>query len=625
MTNNLEIVDTLNPPDPSGSPAWHVTFSNDGRYLACCLGNPDTRVLVWERRIRGGRRIDAAAADDDDDEYGGGGGRRGTITSSKSSTDDGNDIRKTRWSDDERTNAIRTNAWAMSTTNVGSGGGERRMEESGRGGGEMEEEEERRQRQQRSRRRRRHRDYEWTLISTIRCEGGGEDDGRSSVKAPRRRTVRCAAFAPTSSTLGVPLLATASFDGRVLIWEHRDRGDDYDYHRMDGDYDDDANDGDYDDNDDDDGGGDDGENFGGRSERGRRRRRRAALGERNNFYVIAELEGHESEVKGLAWNETGSLLASCGRDKTIWLWECFLPGTVGGGGGGGGGGGESGGGYNGGRGMMAEEDDGELFECLAVLQGHDGDIKYVTFGPSHDQFGDGREVLYSASYDDTVKVWAEECGDWYCAMTLSATVHTSSVLCLVLSPGGVRLYSGSTDGSIAIWRMATRDECRRRRGGTAMVGTSIAIDGGSWDCVGKLPDAHSGYAVTSIDCAPSRAGHGGVASCGGDDTINIYREVVDATTNALVASSDYMPKFKLDSTAEYAHDGDVNCVRWHPADGNCLVSCGDDGAVRIWSPWHDDNDGGEDDGFDDSLFNSKEEEEEESRDNKTCKDKGDGN
>ena len=137
--------------------------------------------------------------------------------------------------------------------------------------------------------------------------------------------------------------------------------------------------------------------------------------ESNCFEPIAQLEGHESEIKCLAWNATGSLLASCGRDKTIWLWECFLPGTVGGS--------EtasndpmfSGSNNNGGGG----DDQGE-FECLAVLQGHDGDVKSVVFGPSHSQWGEGEEVLISASYDDTIKVWAEEGGDWYCAATLGA-------------------------------------------------------------------------------------------------------------------------------------------------------------------------------------------------------------
>ena len=373
---------------------------------------------------------------------------------------------------------------------------------------------------------------EWALIATIREE--------------HTRTVRSVAFAPTSSTLGVPILATASFDGKVLIWEH---------------YPDDANNN-----------ANEGEN---------------AEGSDNPYFEpIAQLEGHENEVKCLAWNATGSLLASCGRDKTVWVWECFLPGTVGGsetpsndpmfvdpdrrGG---------------------EQDQGE-FECLAVLQGHDGDVKSICFGPSHGQWGEGEEVLFSASYDNTVKVWAEESGDWYCAATLGADavpqsmpnaddelavskgpVHASTVWCLGLAPSGVRLFSGSEDGSVAIWRMYTAAERRRLFPRAA----NRSSTDGLWNCVGKLPDAHSGYAVLDVDCAPSRAGHGRIASGGGDNGINIYRE-----ETAEGSGSSDTPKFAMEAMAAEAHEGDVNCVRWHPRDGTCLVSCGDDGAVKLW-------------------------------------------
>ena len=34
------------------------------------------------------------------------------------------------------------------------------------------------------------------------------------------------------------------------------------------------------------------------------------MSECNNFHVVAKLKGHESEVKGLSWNGTGSILAS---------------------------------------------------------------------------------------------------------------------------------------------------------------------------------------------------------------------------------------------------------------------------------------------------------------------------
>ena len=151
----------------------------------------------------------------------------------------------------------------------------------------------------------------WTLSATLR--------------GAHTRTVRSVAIAPVGTGTGggaAAVIASASFDGTVAVWERFDE-----------------------------------EDIAAGEET-------QAAKEAGGYECTAVLEGHESEVKCVAWNGTGTLLATAGRDKSVWIWDSFLPGT-----GGGGGGGE--------------------FECIAVLHGHSGDVKWVEFAPSNGQWGDG--------------------------------------------------------------------------------------------------------------------------------------------------------------------------------------------------------------------------------------------
>ena len=205
------------------------------------------------------------------------------------------------------------------------------------------------------------------------------------------------------------------------------------------------------------------------------------------------------------------------------------------------------------------------FECLAVLHGHEGDVKCVEFASSHGEWGDGEEILLSASYDNTIKCWAEEAGDWYCAATI-ADVHTSTIWSLALSPSSRRLISASADGSLAIYKCYSSEE-RKKMSKDADPGTN-----GLWACAGTLPDAHDG-AIYSVNYAPSGMEQRRFASAGEDGRMQVFRET---NSNA----SDF-PKYVVEASVFTKH-GDINCVCWHPTDGSILCTSTDYGAVEIW-------------------------------------------
>jgi len=226
-----------------------------------------------------------------------------------------------------------------------------------------------------------------------------------------------------------------------------------------------------------------------------------------DYELITSIEGHESEVKSVSWDKTGMLLSTCGRDKTVWIWQ--------------------------------REEDFD-FECLAVLNGHSQDVKSVLWGNG--------EILFSSSYDDSIKIWKQEMDDWYCVKTLMG--HNSTVWTIDIDSDGAYLASGSADNTVKIWERV--DDESDFKVVTTLHDHEREVFGVAWESTQEL-----------------------LATCGADDKICIYkREKASDDPNSIVMTN----LVNMDN----AHSADVNCVRWHPS-GTMLASCGDDDLVKVWT------------------------------------------
>lgn len=304
------------------------------------------------------------------------------------------------------------------------------------------------------------------------------------------------------------------------------------------------------------------------------------------------LDGHDSEVKSVSWSPSGMLLATCSRDKSIWIWEDLNDGD-------------------------------NNFETIAVMQEHAGDVKCVAWHPVE-------ECLASASYDDTIRLWREDLDDWgqigclkghggtvwFVDWEGAENVPSSSSS----SPGdkqqqettqwkeyhalsGPRLLSCSDDRTVRLWRKQPNNNNSSTTSAGAM--PSIIRPTGVdeiWTEEAILPSAHD-LAVYAVAWSKRT---GLVASVGADGRIVIYEERfsteamdtdadadADAETDGQGQGQGKPPptEWNVIATLDGAHGiYEINHVCWAKRadrgrgvqDEEILVTTADDGSIKLW-------------------------------------------
>lgn len=239
--------------------------------------------------------------------------------------------------------------------------------------------------------------------------------------------------------------------------------------------------------------------------------------------LLAVIEGHENEVKSVDWSCDGRYLATCSRDKSVWIWET--------------------------------DDSNEEFECINVIQEHDQDVKHVRWNQSEN-------ILVTSSYDETCRIFRQDDydeDDWVCVAKLDdakGTVWCSDFEKKEVEKGIIRVVSCSDDGKVRIYRRL-REE-KKHTG----IPSSIK-DEEQWELESILPPAHN-RSVYSVDWNDN----GLIASCGSDSRLIVYKEEKPGKWQVLAS------KYLAHGTCE------LNCVKW--CSDNELLTAGDDGKVKLW-------------------------------------------